>query len=468
VEIQERIPPGGQFTTTYTLTGAQAGRGFYIIPKPEDNLVREYRVIVTRTGQTTPMPPSEPDTYNPAAIDFGIYRPNIIPESIKTNADNVPTPTQLTINFDWRAFTRKPYNDRDVPVDLNGTFVDTNVLYDIWVTDSFNTLHNPGVAPVVGTLGPHLRVKPNQTNPYVYVTSDNGGTITRYVTEISPGVFEERPLDPNKIYYIRIEGRMADKERNVSLPSYGSIYIPPLDGVDTNPIMLTSPPLEVIKSETTTESITIEWDTRWYEIFDEATGVWHSKAWILNGDLHFSRPANDSAQQILPLKYSFDEDTVGHNFVSDAHFPSAGLNRLGSLVPGGTVIRHMELDRSAQYVVHTTNFNTVANNTLPGSEVDPFRAYINDIIGQNLPQNANRPINEWVPPANTWTAPISASGAYPTFRHTVTTRQNPAGPLEANTPYLVFLRPVLSSGAGELLSYYPTYVGETTKHNEGE
>ena len=426
-----------------TIRGINTLNNFYILPRPPGHM--EYQVVVVMEDGTEVFSNWAP--YNPAVIDFLPYRPNIIP---------VPTYSEdpLSIDFEWRAFTRRPFNEMEESLSIGGVFVDPNVVFDIWITDDFSLFSDPRIEPIVPTVGPNLATVPNRTDPFVYSTRGNNIDLTHFSTLIN-GEIVVRPLEDNTVYFIRIVARMWHDETLESLPGYGTIYIPPLDGVPAVPVMLTSPPLRVIHSETTHNSITIEWDARWFEIYDIDNRTWHSEAWILNGNLYFEMPADENAEQILPLPGSF---------ITDAAFPNAGLlylgdiiNSVGALAP----VRHMSLRPNVEYMVHTAQYSLVAGNNYPGSDIDPFLAYIHRLIGRDV----NRPINEWVPLEGAWAGPVATEGTFPTFRHTITTQQNPTGDLVENMPYLIFLRPVLPVGDSSLISYFPAFVSETT-HRE--
>ncbi|MCL2874344.1 MAG: hypothetical protein FWE29_05360 [Defluviitaleaceae bacterium] len=447
IQIYERVP-GENATRIVTLHGPNIQNNFYILPRPDSP--REYQVrIILDDGTVIPVTiESNWTPFNPAAVDFLPYRPNIIHSADSPSFRTNP----LAIDFEWRAFTRRPLNDAEVAASINGLFVDPNVVFDIWITDDFELLHNPGVEPIVSRVGPNLITVPGRTDPFVYSTIGNNIFLTQFATQDANGMIHLLPLEDNTAYFIRIEARMADDETKVSPSSYGTIYIPPIDGVTATPVMLTSPPLRVVSEATTSHSITIEWDARWYEIYNNDNRTWHSEAWLLNGDIVFTRPTSSNAVQLLPLD---------RNSITDPGFPNVGRTLLRELLGVAlydiTPIRHMELRPDVEYVLHTAQYGLVANNDFPGSD-DPFMAYIYHIIGRNV----NRPINEWVPPENVWTPPIQPEGSFPSFRYTVTTQQNPAGSLVENMPYLIFLRPVLRPETNSIFSYFPAFVSETT------
>jgi len=443
IRIYERVP-GGIGTRVVTLHGANVQNNFYILPRPDSP--REYQiVIIMRDGAILTPIESEWEPFNPAAVDFLPYRPNIIHSATSPTFNTNP----LSIDFEWLAFTRRPLNEVEEAASVGGWFVDPNVEFDIWITDDFSLLHNPGVLPIIPTIGPNLLTVPGTTIPFTYSLSGNDIMITEFASQNANGEIVVRPLEDNTVYFIRIEARMADDLSKVSPSSYGTLYIPPIDGVSAVPVMLTSPPLRVLGELTTSESITIEWDARWFEIYDPDTRTWHSEAWLLNGDLHFAN--QPGATRILP---------VDRAALTDPGFPTNGINQIitsiGPTLAASHAVRHMELRPDMDYVLHTAQYSLVANNNYPGSN-DPFMAYIYHIIGRE----ANRPINEWVPP-DVWTAPIDSEGTFPSFRYTVTTQQNPSGNLVENMPYLIFLRPVLRPGVNALHSYFPAFVSETT------
>lgn len=253
---------------------------------------------------------SEIAMYDPTIVNVTPNKPEIYPKNNLVN--NKPV-----IDLYWDTFMRPPYNkDEEANIEQNGLIFDTNVEYDIWITDSLNNLNRLGLPKIMSKV-PATDIDtttiPEAKNKVFY------SQITKYVTVDRTGAFIEKDIDENKTYYIKI---VATKPTSSglgleSLPAIAQIYVSPLGDI-SRPKALSKPPFRVKKDENgndviTQTDITVQWNTNWYEVYDAKTDSWHSIAAIRDGELVYGKDIKDT-DKIIYFYDKTSEDEVKREF----------------------------------------------------------------------------------------------------------------------------------------------------------
>jgi len=183
------------------------------------------------------------------------------------------------INFPWSAFRRIDIDQTSAT--YNQYITDLNTYYDIWVTDSYNALNyatrflsdqrfssldaSSIIKTETGTIvGFHMRLDG-------FYNSKNGKMET---------------MRPNKIYYIKVQAKKKiGTEEITSEPTIVTFYYTD-SGASYVPPLITKPPLRVKDDATTSQSVTIAWKEKWWEVIDpnssegEPFNTWTNQVWI--------------------------------------------------------------------------------------------------------------------------------------------------------------------------------------------
>jgi hypothetical protein len=264
--------------------------GYYKIPKPLWET--EYQIVLTyKAVSDAAKPPIKPESnkvaYIPSQLAIKPTKPKI-PKPISQNIVDTLLPgddisqylveghsynddfddllsKNITfhyndksniINFVWSAFRRLDINKTSST--YNQTITDTNVYYDIWVTDSLSSL---GSATRVAE---DLRYGSSSTDNIIKASDD---TILGYKYSLDQYYNEEKGtlenIMSNKMYYIKVVAKKKTSNGYLSsYPTIVSIYFTD-DGAVYNPPVLAKPPLEV--KDTNKNDVTIGWKERWEE-----------------------------------------------------------------------------------------------------------------------------------------------------------------------------------------------------------
>lgn len=355
--------------------------------------------------------------YNPSEVNLTPNMPKIYP---KNNVEN----NVSTIDLYWDTFIRPPYNEEEEKLAENGLYFDTNVHYDVYVSDSMKNLNKLGIPKILDKeLAKNIettKIDESENDVFKY-------KLEEYYTVDTNGDFKEKRIEENKTYYIKI---VATKPTTDGLglsakPSYAQIYVPARGDISI-PKSLSKPPLRVKKDENgidkiTTTSIDIKWNTRWYEIYDKSTDSWYTKATVENGKILFKEDVKDESKII---KF-YDMDTKDE--IKNA-FKNAGYVDYDSLT-----IRNMDLSSpDIKYELIVESFDEI--NTNGG-----YKKYIEELLASNS--------DKWKS-----ISPNIINKKY--AEHSITN-------LEENTRYAILLRPykMLTETRKEA---YPTYILATT------
>ncbi|WP_317367298.1 hypothetical protein [uncultured Tyzzerella sp.] len=367
---------------------------------------------------------SDVNWYDPSIVNVTPNKPVIYPEYILEN--NSPI-----IDLYWDTFTRPAYNEEEKPLeDETGFFVDTNVVYDVWVTDNLKNLDKvslPKIMDRVSAKELEITTIPNVKNKVFH------NKITEYVTTSIDGSFIKKPIDENKVYYIKIIARKPISEESdlSSMPAISQIYVPPMGDIST-PKSLSKPPLRVKKDENgndviTKNEITIQWNTKWLEVYDVDTETWYSSAAInKDGKLVYGKDIKDT-DKIIEF---YDKETI-----EDAKkaFSDAGAS-VDSLL-----FRTMDLhSKNIEYEMIVLPFDEIEQS-------GGYEKYIENLLQSNS--------DLWKKIGPTFTEEKYAEYLISN--------------LKENTMYAILLRPyrILTDGRKDA---YPTYILATTLPEDTE
>ncbi|PKM51557.1 MAG: hypothetical protein CVV02_06375 [Firmicutes bacterium HGW-Firmicutes-7] len=218
------------------------------------------------------------------------------------------------INFVWGAFQRLDV-DETSPT-YKSLIYDSNIYYDIWVTESLEaTAYAPKAIDDrrygVGTAGNNIT---DGTKIFGYKE-----TLNMYYDEEEG---EMSPIVPGKLYYIKIVAKK--KTGNNELVSEATIV--PLyymyNGDAYEPPSIAKPPLEVKESATTDNSVTITWEEAWWEIIslgadeNHSLYTWKHEVWVSDDGTIFDEktagtryfPIYNGENVIAELKKYLKED----------------------------------------------------------------------------------------------------------------------------------------------------------------
>lgn len=359
---------------------------------------------------------SEIGMYDPTIVNITPNKPEIYPKNNQTSQ----TPT---IDLYWDTFIRPPYNKtEEAGVGADGLYFDTDVLYDVWVSDSLQNLNKPGLPKILDKVPATDLTTANIDEAKNKVFHNK---ITKYITTNNTGNFLEKPIVENKVYYIKIIATKptSDGLGLSSIPSYSQVYIPPT-GDMSSPKSLSRPPFRVKKDENGIDiikqtEITVEWNTKWFEMYDSATDKWYTKVAIRNGNLVFDDDVKDT-DKIINF---YDKDTIEE---AQQVFKDAGYTQ-------DVVIRSMDIsDKNIQYEMITVPFDEINQN-------GGYEKYV-----QQLLQSES---DKWQQ-----ITPVFNGEKYAQYLITGLTE---------NTMYAILLRPyrILTDGKKDA---YPTYLLATT------
>ena len=401
--------------------------------------------------------------YDPLNEFFTPYKPVIF------KIEDTKNPNRLDVTF--QALTRPPYNSGEQVVSP-GLHIDRNVMYRFWVSDNINTLSDESLPPI-------LSIPAGFLGDVEYI----GGDVYAYNTQSTQGLTEYydqngvvRDIVDNKVYYIKIIGDRTRGQSNPenpnelvsppqsSLPAQGSHFIAPTENIFLEPFTITSPPLRVKGEDTTEDSITVQWESKWFEAHDPVSGQWYQKIGVMeNGNLVYGDDT-DSATMAVDLSASrFIENEDPNIAISEIRqlLSQAGANADQLDI---TALRVLDLGEigaaeSAQYEVH------VAEYALMLEYAGGYAGYLrdlreNDALWQALqlaPVGAEQVLPEQI---------IRSQGRF-SLETLLNRHQSPPNfglaPLQYNTGYVVFFRPFVVRDRVKVPAYNVAYVVETTR-----
>lgn len=295
------------------------------ISRPTEKTYFKIRVKIKNTAKPVE---SMIAMYDPSIVNVTPNKPEIYPKN--NIADNKPV-----IDLYWDTFMRPPYNkDEEANVGDDGLLFDTKVVYDVWITDSLANLNRLGLPKIMDKV-PAKEIQTTNIKDVKHKVFYN--QIKEYISVDETGAFITKSIDENKTYYIKIVATKptSDGLGLSSLPANAQIYVPSMGDI-SRPKALSKPPLRVKKDENgndviTQNEITIQWNTNWFEVYDEKTDSWHSIAALRDGKLVYGKEVKDTDKIIYFYDKTTEED------VRKA-FSDAGYTDTSSLV-----VRNMDI-----------------------------------------------------------------------------------------------------------------------------
>ncbi|MBR1442577.1 MAG: hypothetical protein IJ583_03475, partial [Firmicutes bacterium] len=362
---------------------------------------------------------SEVAYYDPNIVNVTPNKPDIYP---KIN----PSDTSNIIDVYWDTFARYPYNSNEEPfVEADGTYIDRNVNYDLYISDSLESIDDPTLPKsmdfVAGTTLNPTVIEDTNTPVYyrpfsTYYTNENGDYV-------------EKSLKRNKTYYIKV---VATKLINggkdlVSDPAYATIYLPP-KGEIAEPQTLSKPPLRIKKKsdgkpEITQSTITVEWSKKWYEVYSEHFDDWYSSVAIRDNNIIVGDQITED-DKVINIFDCQSEEAVRELFKE---------NGLSEERADNALLRYIDISGSdVKYEMQVLDFDLI--NAGGG-----YKSYVESIMESDT--------GNWQT-----ISPTENTNGY--FEHTVTG-------LDKNKTYIIILRPYRVTEDGKK-DAYPTYVMGTT------
>ncbi len=383
--------------------------------------VTYYQISVNITGKTTPLL-SEIAMYDPTQINITPNKPDI--QSVKAGAG---TSTAKTIDVTWNAFTRYPYtaSEQAFADPIKKTIVDKDIAYNVWVSDDLNLLSDSTLTKILDMAPPS---KLQSVVDAVYGLPGYKANIGTYIASADK---TQKNLQTNKIYYIKVQAVKQIKDATgkiqnlISESAYTSIYIDANGNIATPP-NISKPPLRVKKDTSgydviTKDSITIQWNKSWYEIYDPTTNTWNAKVSFDGVNLLFGDAA--SASNFIDIYKAGTIADVKSKLIA-AGVSSGYVNTL--------IIRQVTLD-DAQYEILVAPYSDV-EKTAGG-----YQAYVDKALADATGKSFTA-----ITP--------QGSAAEPEYQITKLTQ---------NTTYLILLRPYIVNENGKNVTY-PSYIMATT------
>lgn len=352
------------------------------------------------------------------------------------------------INFVWGAFQRI---DVDVTSSTYGENVyDTNVYYDIWITDELNTLAY--AEPVVKD------VRYNSTTDS-HVIVNNEDDIVGYRQELNfyydTSENETIQIVPDEIYYIKVQAKKVTAQGTlVSDPTIVSIYYT-YDGDTYEPPTIVKPPMKVKNEETTEDGVTVTWKESWYEAispdatFPDVLANWLHEAWVsASGDIYKEAIENTT---YFPLYKGENEIQKLRDYLATIGATTTIISRkvdLGTDNFGVSDVKYKFLKIAYQTVLDKIAVKQETDSTYS------FEEYYNDLIENDRNETA---VLAWIDIIPYTDVDDSTLFAY-----------REEGLIE-NSSYLFIVYPYRVLLSGEILyAHYPTPIIVSTKPEETE
>lgn len=183
--------------------------------------------------------------------DYLVTGDDISADKMKPNTFYMQSKDPLQIQLVW-----------DAPKKANGK-VEYEMKYDIWVAEDEATLEDEVIEPVIKDLS----ISENVQDELIY--KQDNKTVIGFKTLLKDYITSKgnvKPLVSNQTYYIKIVAkRDYSGTYSISQPTIVAITVDKNGDIFTPPV-LAKPPLRIQEGGINTNSITIEWLEKWYEI----------------------------------------------------------------------------------------------------------------------------------------------------------------------------------------------------------
>ncbi|PKM95312.1 MAG: hypothetical protein CVU84_06440 [Firmicutes bacterium HGW-Firmicutes-1] len=340
-----------------------------------------------------------------------------------------------SINFIWSAFRRLDVDPTSAT--FESTITDTNIYYDIWVTDSLESLA--------------YAKKAVDDKRYGSSTPDNiiadGLQIWGYSQELNQYYNDETgemsQIVPNKLYYIKVVAKKRTGNGVLtSEPTTVAVYFN-YEGDAYAPPTITKPPLKEKESETTDVGVTVTWEESWWEITSDDLGTWVHEVWVAaDGTLSATKVAGST---LVPI-YSLTSEEEIEETLEDLDVDITDV-----------ISRHVDLGKDSfgtsdvKYKFYKIPYETVKSIIATKKLTNPaydFNAYYEEIVKAD--KDGTKPL-AWV-------------NITPTREVEDTNKLDyRAIGLLPNTSYMVMIYPYREINGTTLYAHYPTPLVVATK-----
>jgi hypothetical protein len=196
----------------------------------------------------------------------------------------------------------------------------------------------------------------------------------------------------------------------------------------------------------TDDSMTIEWNVRWFEMYDPVSRSWHDVVGLSRGEVVYGRAAENSIDFVPIRLWEFDPERevvgAGTGGLTGRIHGALGLTGIEAAM---RPIRLVDTRPSIieHYEIHVVEYDIMSQE---GPE-DPYLAYMQRVLVNSA---AWENIGMGTPREDT--------GGNRRNHEVRRAHDQPVSPLKSNTSYVIFFRPQNRVGP----SYHPTYTTGTT------
>ncbi len=393
------------------------------IDKP--TIKKYYKLLIYVDGKDTPIE-SAVAVYDPSLVNITPNKPDVY---VGVDLSN----NRASLDVYWEAFVRSPYNENEEAfVREDGTYVDTNVVYDLWVADTLEAIHdvNLNIKALSRVPAADLNLTENENLDLPCYNT----VLNQYATSDGQGGYTTASIEKNKTYYIKLVAiKPCEDVDKMAEPVYISVYVPTDEDI-SSPQSLNKPPLRIKRNENGEKvidqsSITVEWNSKWYEVYDSQTDDWYSIVSLRDSQLIYGVDNIDEDNDTLISLYSARDEGEAREL-----FKAAGLDE-----DSANNLELREIDLSAEnikYELKCLTFNSI-------NQEGGYITYLKTLLNSE---------------DQGWTQIEPGTNISGYLEYAVTG-------LEKNTAYVIILRPyrILSDGTKQA---YPTYVIGTTLPDE--
>lgn len=327
------------------------------------------------------------------------------------------------IDVSWKAFLRYPFTEEEEKdVNADGMYTDCDVVYDIWVTDKFSNFTKTNMSPIVEnyTVSSSDLVEVGEKGEMGFVMP-----ITSFYTLNSEEALElVNGIKGNKNYYVKLIAKNGVNTSYSSDAVYATIYITTDEDIST-PASLSKPPLEIVDNATTIDTLKIQWDSKWFEIYDESTDTWYSEVSAENGTLLFGD--NADKENLIKFYNAINEERA-REILKQADIAETVVD---SLLMRKIDLSKLELEEDIKYELVCKSIDDVSGE-------GGYTEYVKKLIKDDA--------TDWVE--------ITPQTDAKHHNYTIS-------PLDANKTYVIILRPYRISESGEKEAYPAYVVGST-------
>lgn len=364
--------------------------------------------------------------------DYLVTNDDISVDKMKPNTFYMKNKSPLELQIVW-----------DAPKKSDGS-IEYEMKYDIWITENEGMLSEEELEPVID----NLSIGENSSDGLIY--KQDNKTVIGFKTLLTQYIDNQgsvKDLVSNKTYYIKmVAKRNYSGKYSTSQPTIVAITVGKNGDIFTPPV-LAKPPLRIQEGGIDTESITIEWLEKWYEI-----------------------TANN------PDAYSDDEEKIFAKLWNSTVYTG-----------GNPAIKFKAEDDLKEHILMTPSAIEIVKNTVGASYIDNYRdrevtlgsdvqyevktLLYDDIIKQIKAENAQTTtpgsltIEKWIVDneSNTTAGWNTITPGTVDHKDNLDWKDYTVEGLNPNTRYIVLIRAYRTLDSGEkLIQTYPSYVIGTT------